>query len=584
MELTPESEEQRLRENHRKRLARLAADKRKIFAMDPESALDAILEHPMNTALIHSMAEEDFFFLINDIGHHDALEILSLASNRQWEYILDIDGWHRDRMQLDSVAYWMNLMHRADPGRFIRWSTTEKYDILEYLINQKATIVVREPDEDPGDIGDGFFTCDDVFYIRFADDAFASFEDEDDREEIEEFVYTMIRRIADEDHGAYQMMLLRAASVIPGECEEEAYRFRNVRLAEKGFLPFEEAVGVYAPVKPSSIRKKHRIRETGDASGDFSMPVPVNHRAMLDHDTLFGRAIASSLLQASMDDVQIEFASLCNRIIAADQRPMREKESLREMVRKACGYLEIGIHRLAGTKHPPGTEHAAAIIRDHALEDIFRTGYALVLDLQRKAVRWKKQGWFTRNQLALSFWGERLVGQIGGLLLKHPKYFDNYRNGLLYREFSSMADLRSAKKALDEAAVMDSLFSSMGIDTRTFPEDRFVTASNCLLTLWANSRLAEKQPAGPEPIPVAAFRAFYRTLWEPAGNTRRIREAAKTDFLEWLSNQSGREAPDVSQSASEYLENLFATIEGELAGVAEEHIDYRYVEIFLLKP
>jgi len=583
MDLTPEAEEQRLRENHRKRMARLAADKRKIFAMDPENALDAVLEHPMNTALVHSMAEEDFFFLINDIGHHDALEILSLASNRQWEYILDIDGWNRDRMQLDSVAYWMNLMHRADPGRFIRWSTTEKYDMLEYFINQKAWIVVREPDEDPGDIGDGFFTCDDVFYIRFADDAFAGFEDEDEREEIEEFVYTMIRRIADEDHGAYQMMLLRAASVIPGECEEEAYRFRNVRLAEKGFLPFEEAVGVYAPVKPSSIRKKHRIRETENASGDFSMPVPVNHRAMLDHDTLFGRAIASPLLQASMDDVQIEFASLCNRIIAADQRPMREKESLRDMVRKACGYLEIGIHRLSGTKHPPDPEHAAAIIRDHALEDIFRTGYALVLDLQRRAIRWKKQGWFSRNQLALSFWGERLVGHIGGLLLKHPKYFDNYKNGLLYREFSSMTDLRYAKKALDEAAVMDSLLSSMSIDTRSFPEDRFVTASNCLLTLWANSRLEEKQPAGPEPIPVETFRAFYRTLWEPAGNTRRIREAAKTDFLEWLADRSGWEAPEVSQSASEYLENLFATIESELAGVAEQHLDSRYIEIFLLR-
>ena len=39
-----------------------------------------------------------------------------------------------------------------------------------------------------------------------------------------------------------------ASVVIPAEAEEEAFRQRNVRLAEKGLLPFEEAVGIYQPL------------------------------------------------------------------------------------------------------------------------------------------------------------------------------------------------------------------------------------------------------------------------------------------------------------------------------------------------
>jgi len=40
-------------------------------------------------------------------------------------------------------------------------------------------------------------------------------------------------------------VLLEATHVIPAETEEEELRWRNVRLAEKGFLAFDEAIGIY---------------------------------------------------------------------------------------------------------------------------------------------------------------------------------------------------------------------------------------------------------------------------------------------------------------------------------------------------
>ncbi len=579
MNMDSKTEEQQLQEQHRSRMAALAADKKRIFAMPPEKALDAILEHPMNRALVHSMAEEDFFFLINDTGHYDAMEILALASNRQWEYLLDIESWHRDRMQLDVVVYWMNLLHQAAPGRFIEWAMNEKYDLLEYFLYRTAEIIVRDHDVDPGDIEDGFFTYDDIFYIRFSNEIFAGIDDEEDKEELENFVYSMIQRIAEEDHIRYQSMLLHAASVIPDESEEEAFRFRNIRLAEKGFLPFDEAVGIYSILKPRKIRKKHQEKiET-----DFTVPVPVNHTSLLKNDTLFEKALESIDIQETLDEVQVEFASLCNRIIAADQNPVRGKEQLNAIVNKACGYLEIGIHRVAETEILPGASHAASIIKIYPLEDIFRTGYSMILELKNKALRWHKDSWFTKNRLALSFWGENLVGYVGGLLLKHPKFFDNYKSGQLYREFSSMDDIKKAEEALNEVMIFDQILSFVKIDTSAFPDQHFVTFQNLLLTLWSRNRIGLLPVNMPEPIAIESFRPFYGSLWDSEKNAGRIKDSVKADFLDWISSFTGLAPHEIVDNASNSLEKLFCKIEDEFAAVNKEDLDYRFIDLFLLK-
>lgn len=76
----------------------LAEKRREILSMNPENAVDAILDEKHPAAVVHSFPEEDFYFLVHEIGTGDALEILSLASGRQWEYLLDIEVWKRDQI------------------------------------------------------------------------------------------------------------------------------------------------------------------------------------------------------------------------------------------------------------------------------------------------------------------------------------------------------------------------------------------------------------------------------------------------------------------------------------------------------
>jgi len=220
------------------------------------------------------------------------------------------------------------------------------------------------------------------------------------------------------DHVKYQETLLRALNVLPAESEEEAYRFRNVRLAEKGFLPFDEAVGVYQPINIKVIQKQAKQIQGGRRPEAIFLPIPLNHLAFLEKGSRFSRALSIMSLDETFQQIQIEFAGLCNQIAAADQKPIHEREELREIVKKSCGYLEIGLERLAGKKTRLDDSQTAGYIKTYPLIDIFRLGYGLVVGLRQRAKQWQQQSWFANNRLALSFWDEFLVGVLGGLLAR----------------------------------------------------------------------------------------------------------------------------------------------------------------------
>src|SRR6056297_4116404 len=285
-------------ERHLKRVEKLDAERERILSQPPETAYREILDHPQPTALIHSFAEEDFFFLIHDIGPFDFLELLAMASSRQWEYILDVEIWQRDRIDLKSATHWLNLLLKAAPTRFVHWVVEEKYDLIEYYLYNTVDVCIREHDEDISHLDGDFFTFDDVFYIRLIDTPDLRESDPETLEQQQAFLGNMLHRLAMTDHLRYQETILRAGNVLPAESEEEAYRFRNVRLAEKGFLPFDEAVGVYQPISAQAIQNRQK-QIPARRTPELFFPVPLHHAAFLDKSQRFTRAL--SLIQ--LDEV-----------------------------------------------------------------------------------------------------------------------------------------------------------------------------------------------------------------------------------------------------------------------------------------
>ncbi|NNF98778.1 MAG: hypothetical protein HKM93_05330 [Desulfobacteraceae bacterium] len=560
----------------------LRVKRQELMRLSPQKALDQILESPQAVALVHSFAEEDFYLLVNDIGPDDSLPLLGMASNRQWNYILDIESWSKDRLDIKALTAWMNRLLTADSRRLIRWCFEENMETVRLYLFRTIDIHIREYDQAPSDLGDGFFSDDDTYYVRIREEGDPG--DETGREKAlkYKFLSEFLGRLSVYDHVRYQNLLMESAAVLPAESEEELFRLRNVHLAEKGFLPSHEAVGIYQGLKVTELHRqgiKHLRKSTSSIT---MLPVPLSSANLLNDESLFARSLAQIQDAGVIMELQAEFAGLSNQVISADGVRIHDRQVLQAVVKKVSDYLDLGLELILEGKTTP--ESSATLIEKYPLINIFRVGYGAVLELKWRAQKWQKDSWFTRTGLPLSFWGEKWLGLLGGLLIDKPKYFTNHADGVLYREFESHADILHTRDNLTEIIRADNLLSLMDIRIKSMTVYRYLSFHNLILTLWANDFLAmPPQAEEPIPIPMGTFKKLHERLWKGGIPPRKIRDDIKAHFLDVLSRRSGLKNYEITEQLGAVLEGLFTDIEMELGEVPGKGLDPRFIQLFLIR-
>ncbi len=568
-----------------RRLQELKKDREQLLSLPPAEALERLLAAPRALELVHSIPAEDLHLLIRDIGAQDALPILSLSSNQQWEYILDMEIWRKDRLDPVASTQWLHMLLAADPQRLAIWCANQKAIFTELFLFKNVEIRIREHDQNPSEFGDEFVTFDDIIYFRILEPVLEPSTDtgldgSDHQEQYTKdrkgFLLQLLQHLADSDHQRFQSILLESAALIPAETEEESYRMRNVRLATKGFLPFEEAVGIYQPLNPMTLTQRTKsLAPDPQGIGTFE-PVPFFAHHLLPGDNVFAKALSSINDTHILLQLQSELAGLCNQLVVADQSTITGRIGLQAAVRKTSAYLSIGLETFS--------ENHAKILQDFLLSDIFRIGYGQALDLKRRAETWHRASWCMVQGLPLSFWGEKGMGVIGGLLIKRPLFFDDYQTGTLYREFEKMEDIVSTDTILTNIINLDQLLANLSLELRPYPATGLLTYKNLLLTPWAREVV---DPGSDEktltPLRLDKFKAFFETLWRSNVKPRHIRMTVKSDFLKWLADQSGLPAGDIADINGRVLEDLFAEIEQELGEVSAKDLDPRFTHLFLVQ-
>jgi hypothetical protein len=541
---------------------------KELSAVPGKKALELILDSMTPARLVQSLAEEDLFWLVQDIGPEDALPILSRASNDQWQYLLDIELWHKDRLDVDAANRWFGLLLKADPQRFFIWGLGEHIELIELFLFKNIEVRIKEENESPADFGEDYFTLDDVFYMRIVDG--------DQYQNIREF----IERLAEHDLHGFRRLLVDLAGVLPPEVEENIYRLRNVRLAEKGFLPFEEAVGIYQHLSPQSLMEKGSDVQKVMQEPHLLRVVPVTKSLLIQEQGLFYVALKHIRDSRTLEQLQTEFAGMCNQIISADALVAREKEDLVKVVRKACGYLDIGLQKLTDAD----LQMAAALLEKFRLDQIFRVGYGAALALKWKTNKWFQQSWFATRDFDLSFWGNDWEAMLEGLFRKRPLYYTSFSQGEEpYREFRRIEDIAHCHQGLDQIMALDHLLSLVFAHTSlTHSMEAYepVSYNNLMLTCWARHHLGLETEV--QPLTVDELKAFFQDLWTKGPRPHQIRKKMAQSFLEWLTARSGLNSDEVQAQVGATLDSLFAELEKEYGSVSLEDLDPRYVRRFLV--
>ena len=572
-------------------ISELKKQRETALALPADQAMNYILNARQPTALVHSIAETDLYLLIQETGTEDALPLIALASNRQWEFILDMSVWNSDRIDVHSLTQWLNLLFSADPDRFLRWIQHDHTEFIEWYLFNNIQIRALDPDEEPADIPDAFMTLDNIFYFRFLSRSEDMELPEDGTdpsgsdEKCYQFITQLLEKFYAEDPIQYYGMMLEAQTVIPAETEEDEFRMRNVRMAEKGFLPFDEAVGIYQPIKPDAVPNRINLSEKNDES---MLPIPAYISGMLTQDNLFVRSLVQIEQDPVLSEIQTELASLTNQMVIADQKHIASRADIEAIVKKVVGYLTIGLECLSEEK-PLDAVHCAALIQSRTLSGIFRLGYGAALELKWTAQKWMKQSWFSAQKLTIGFWGEEWVGVLGGLLIKKPLFFDNYQTGVIYREFQSMEDVIKTRTSLNQIMGFDHILGAMTDDLAPFlqaiPSRKQLSYQNLVLTRWAQFCL--ELPPEAIPIPMDRFVIFFRDLFDKLEKpdtvtSRKITQKMKLSFLSWLSERTHLTSQELADFSGQQIRQMFTELEDELGSVSEADLMPQYIQLFLV--
>ncbi|MCF8129127.1 MAG: cytochrome P450 [Deltaproteobacteria bacterium] len=546
-----------------------------IHALSAGKALEKVLNHPDSLRLIQTMSSEDLYFLIHKIGVDESLELLKLATLDQWQYMLDVETWRGDRLELDRAGQWINRLLTADPERLTKWLFSGGQRLAYYFLYRSIAVEVRDEDQEIHDVGPEFFTVDDFFYIRPLN--------ENQREIIEK----LIRSMAREDTPKYQAVLSGLAGVLPAEFEEEMYRLKNVRLAEHGFLPREEALAVYAQLKPERLQMKRRETDAGlNVSPKDVGSVPRWPLQSIQDRNLLAKTVAHLTDEALLDRIRLEFAGLCNQILSAEGLSTWDMDRLQEIQIQAAGYLNLILkERCLNERGKEDIKTAEDLLRMNDLLSLFRAGFGLALSLKWRAQRWVKRSWFQKADLEPSFWGEAWGGLLTGLLKRRPLFYCGEESESGFRDFQLLSDLSSAENALGFMDVLDRLIGDLAKkyplnspDSGSFP----LTFYQLLFTLWAR-QLLDLNP-GFTPLSLKEGRAFLSLLRKGDTAPPYRMFGFEERFLKTFYAQASDFADKSSENLKGALTQAWQDFSNEMEFVPLEAFDAKYSKFLSIMP
>jgi hypothetical protein len=307
----------------------------------------------------------------------------------------------------------------------------------------------------------------------------------------------------------YQRVMWAALHELPAEVEEQALHWRQSRLEERGFPPWEEALAVYAP--PVGTRSHPRPPAPVDPDG-LAAPLSVLSLPIVrDH---LGPAL-ERLGDEMRDRVLHEFFGLGNHLLVADGRDTGDPAAHRAALEKAAGYVGIALE-IRGVSN---AARASETVTSLPLIELFREGYASAVELQQRARSLTDAGWAATHPRALGLLDTPIRERLDALLEPRPLFYevgDEETPGGT-RPFRSTTDLRETRVALEIAeGVGRLLVDRLGLDLpRALDRDRPERAEPPRFSTFVLTFLAWHAARGElcgDPLPDDVLSDFLRNV------------------------------------------------------------------------
>ncbi len=481
--------------------------------------------------LVQQLPELEVFLTVKEVGEKDCLELISLTTPEQFQYLLDLDFWKKDQLNPEKVLHWMELLLESGEKKVTQFIQSTDPEFIALLLKKFLEVTTMEGEALETRDRIPMFTLDQYYYIHFKGKGV--------REIFQPFLEIFYRI----DQKGFRRLMDSLVVELESELEETGYRLRNARLADYGFPDFEEALEIYRFLNPDSLtggERPPRIsgREEADTEGS------VFYLTFRDQGPFFSAVFSEIDDLEEQDRLKQEITALCNKAIVAEAVDLSNIAAMERTVEKVYHYLNLGLLYLSKEDRMK----ALQLLRSLPLQRLFQSGVSTTILLRRKAESVLKGTWFSNDQENLVFLDPPHFEMFEGILRRRPALYRNW----VYEDFKTLQDLEEAKKFLESLqAIVSFVARELKVNPKTlkemdlsgcYPEDyREVSLSTIFLTSLANHVIdGSFRFEAVEQVRVKNFldRVFER---DPEGKGA-IKMEVKEGLREWLSSMESEDS------------------------------------------
>lgn len=369
--------------------------------------LDAIISPADAEKLVRALPSDDLHALIHRIGLEDCVDLLSMASNDQVRDIVDGEAWTKDRLSIERIDPWLHaLMHTGQDALAERLLSLDD-ELLNWIVRRTAVAQVIEDPED--------YDAPDVEHVTTPDNRMViMFPAGDEERERDLPVKLFLDWLMRYDMAMCINLLLASTVALDSSLEEDAWRWRKARMADRGYVDYYDALAIYA-APPRTVERPAR-RADPHAGRRWLGPV-------LGPDARLAAAFAR-FEGENLSGLQAEVAYVANQCLSADQVELWDEAGAAAVMARLRAGLVLGLDALSGADGQTGIEADVRVIENTPLSTVFRHGYGKMLEAvaPARSVRRKLAGpdgpVFAVDLPELRDWAEALVAE------RHPRHPD----------------------------------------------------------------------------------------------------------------------------------------------------------------
>lgn len=520
---------------------------RQLMRLPARRRLEVVLQRTDAAEVVEALPVQDFYFFLQEIGPDDALPLLALAQVDQLNHLFDLEWWQKETVHPAKALGWLERLERASEEKLVLWLYYADFSLLLTLFKKWLTVGIPPTDIDLAEAREELpkNSLDDYFFWEMR---YPQYED---------FVRRVLSFLFEVNHSFYQELMDHILWAVDVEVEEDAYRFHSGRLEDNSFPDYYDALEIYRAMRLEDV-------VAGGKPPALVLPeeaVPGFALAMVPDGDLLGSALREIQDQDLMSSLQLELASLANKVVTADRLPLDNPDALRQAVEKSVAYVNLGLDLASGGE----LRRAAELVREAFLEHLFRVAQADVAGVRNRLRSLQKQGWLSRwpkgVKILDSYWLERaelLLGKTPRLLRAPSSAAAPPREDF----FRTRRDLEEARRFVEAIENAGALFDSLQVKPEALERE-----------LWADGQIPDVESVTLGVLVwTAAARFISRGEWEAEPLSRKawasLFPLLGTDAMErTLRSKVNEIVPDVPKGSSAwlYLHPLLLAYDEEMA-------------------